>query len=502
MADPAPREPQSSAVAHETLLALRNALVLTGSLAATLTVAIAVRFWMPRFLGPDAFGRVHFAEAFTAASFVFLHLGVDTYINREIATRPEHASDFFGGIVLVRLAVTLFIAGVIATVLSLMGKGALEWQLVYVFGGGQLLFTFNATMAALLNARGTVRELALVNVSGKLLWGGSVVGGLMLGGGLVWVATSFLITEGLKLPALLWAARRHLALSMRWDVKAGFAVIAASLPYYLNYLAHDIYARIDVSMLSWLINDAEVGWYGVAVNINLLVLLLLPILNAVVLPMGARIARQSTEALNEMMRGAVRLVLIVAIPLAMVLVLNAHTIVPLLYTSEFAPAARALQLLAPMIPLSYVCVLSSMHLVQLGRIWAATRVSLIGLLVHPLINLFVLEWAHRRLGDGGAGLAAAAASLASEALVTALLFRALGRAAAADRKLAVLLAKLTLIVAVVIGVHVRLPGLGIWRVPIELLLYLSLGTLLGAIPLREILERLRAALLSRSRRGA
>ena len=30
--------------------------------------------------------------------FSFLSLGVDTYISREIALRPKHASDFFGGL--------------------------------------------------------------------------------------------------------------------------------------------------------------------------------------------------------------------------------------------------------------------------------------------------------------------------------------------------------------------------------------------------------------------
>ncbi len=142
-----------STVAHETTKALRNAFILTLSLVGTLGVAIAVRFWMPRYLGPEQFGQIYFAESFTAACFVFLNLGVDTYINREIATRAAHASDFIGGVILLRTALTVVIFAVIAGILAFMHKSPLEWQLVYIFAVYQLCFNSNNTLQSILNAR-------------------------------------------------------------------------------------------------------------------------------------------------------------------------------------------------------------------------------------------------------------------------------------------------------------------------------------------------------------
>src|SRR5438552_12516001 len=79
-------------------LALWNALKIGGSLLATWTVALAVRFLLPRLLGPAGYGVYSFSEAFAIAFFVLASLGVETYVQKEIPVHPDHASDFFGGI--------------------------------------------------------------------------------------------------------------------------------------------------------------------------------------------------------------------------------------------------------------------------------------------------------------------------------------------------------------------------------------------------------------------
>jgi O-antigen/teichoic acid export membrane protein len=296
-------------------------------------------------------------------------------------------------------------------------------------------------------------------------------------------------------------------LELRWETKAAFGVIAASLPFYLNFLAHDIYARVDSIMLSWMISDAETAWYGAAVNINLLALLVLPIMNAVLLPMSSRVMQQSPEALDRMMRGTLRIVLVLSVPLTLMLVLHAHAIVHLLFGDKYAASARTLQILAPVIPLSYVCVVSASHLIQLNRVWNVTRIAVTGLIIHPLLNFMTIPAGGQHWGAGGSGMGAAAASLFSEATVATLFFLALGKAGP-DKAFAGNMVKLVVVAAAVVGLHQFLPlfapnetyAMTLWRAPVELLLYLGLGTVLGAIPLREMLQQLSSA-LSR-RRGA
>ncbi len=480
----------------ETTLALRNAAMLLVSLAGTLAVAVAVRIWMPRFLGPDSFGVLHFAEELAAACLFFTTLGIDTYIKRDVATNPAHASDFFGGLLQVRLLVTLAVNLMMAGLLTLMHKPAIAWQVAFIFAGGQVVFVLNTTFASMLQAVGTVRELAIINVSGKLLWGGSVVAGLALGGGLRSVATSFVIAELAKAPFLYGSCRRHLGLMINFQPRAAFTVLGLSLPYYLNYLAHELYARTGVAMLSSLSNDAEVGWYGAASQVKTLLLLALPIINAVVLPMGARIARQSTTTLNETMRGTVRMVLSLATPLAMLLAFNAGDLVLLLFTANFMPAATELRVLMLIIPLACFCVLAAMHLLQLGKIWTVTRVSVISFLFNIAATPVLIHYGARLFGVGGAGIGAAVATVLTEAFVAVLLLLALGPAGA-DRRLWGLLVRLVALAGVLALAHLLLSPLRIWRLPLEAGLLLVAGHLLGAIPIAMIGSRLRTLFAQR-----
>ena len=53
-------------------LAVRNAAKLGGSLAVTWGIGLVVRLYLPRFLGPEHFGMLSFAEAFSTTAFVLL----------------------------------------------------------------------------------------------------------------------------------------------------------------------------------------------------------------------------------------------------------------------------------------------------------------------------------------------------------------------------------------------------------------------------------------------
>ena len=477
-------------VIQETKLALKNGATLLASLVGTLGVAVAVRIWMPRYLGPDAFGRLHFAEEFAAASLFLTTLGIETYIKREVATRPALASEFFGGLVQVRLLASIVVALGMAGILSLMGKPFGDWGLVYLFGLGQVAFILNLSLAAFLQAVGRVRELAITNVASKFLWGLGIVVGIALTGSLLVVPVTFLLTEVLKVPALYWACRRHLDLKLRPAIGPMVAVLGFSLPFYLNQISHELYARLGVTTLSSFASDVEVGWFGAANHVKTLVLLAVPILNAVLLPMSSRLVRESVTVLNDVMQSAVRITLVVTTPLSLVLVLNADVVVQTLFSHEFAPAARSLRALAAMIPLSAFCVIAAMHILQLGRIWTITVISIAGLAVAAVLNPLLVRIGVAHLGAGGGGLGAGVAAMSTEAIVALSMLAALG-SAAGMRRLGTVIARLVLVTGAVSLAHMAAAPAGLAGVFLDATLWLALGTAAGVIPARELATRLR-----------
>lgn len=483
-------------MSRETALALRNALKLSLSLAATLVVAMVIRFWLPRVLGPEVFGQLHFAESLALGLFLFTTLGADVYIRKEVSTRPEHASEFLGGLLVARAIASTLVFGAMALTLSLMGKGDLEWRLAFLFGIGQVAFVLETTLAALLHASGTVTALSFITAGSKLVWGIAIFVGLSLGRGPELVALAFAVTEWGKAIAIFFVARRATRLELRFDMPASLGMLAASVPFFLNFLAHRVYERLDVQMLSVMTNDAEVGFYGASVNLATAGMLFMPVVSAVILPMGARIAARSREALNEVMKTSVRLIVVLGGLVSVILAVHADAIVRLCFGEAFQGSVPSLRVLAPMLPLTYLATVAGMHLIQLGRIWSVTRISIVGLLLNPALNLLAIPWGMEHVGVGGGGLGAATTTVATETFACALMLAALGRDGV-DRRLIRTLAMTALAASAVLGVHVLLEPLATWRIPFEVGAYVVVAALTGTLPLRELGHTLRSSLSRR-----
>ncbi len=415
---------QSSADTHR---AIRNAGILTVSLLGTWSVALAVRLLLPRLLGPTAFGALHFADYFAQGFLIVTALGVDTYIRKEVATRPGHASDFFGGVLVLRLLMGVALSGLMLLVLYVTGRGPEMKTLALLYAAAHFLLTLNHSLGALLQARGTVTGLAVVNVVTKAGWGASVIAGLMVGAPLWIVPAAFIAAELAKTFALSVLSRRHLSLRLSFDRTATTAVMVASLPFFLNILAQTLYDKIDVSMIGILAGNTEAGYYGAATILTASALMLTPIISSVLLPHSSLAAARSPEDLQEVMEGALRVTLTIILPVAFLLILGADIWVEFLFGTEFAPSVTALQVRATSLVLTYLATLSAIHLFQLGRLWTVTLISLAALVFNPTMNYFLIQVGMRHLGAGGAGSGAAIASLCSEVMVVSLMQLAAGR---------------------------------------------------------------------------
>jgi lipopolysaccharide/colanic/teichoic acid biosynthesis glycosyltransferase/O-antigen/teichoic acid export membrane protein len=477
---------------------VRNAVKLSLSLLATWGIGLVVRILMPRQLGPALYGTFQFADAFTSGLFILVGFGIDTYVRKEVATRREHASTFFGGLLV--LQVVLGVVLVIGAVggLALAGRPPLVLRLVATLALMQIFVVQNTTQTAMLHAVGEVDGLSVLNIGSKLVWGGGVVFGLLTGGGVQAVATAGLVTEVLRLGGLTVLARRHLALRLSVDFRATLAAIAASMPFYLSSLSQALYGRMDVTLLSFLSNDTEVGWYGAAASIAGVSMLLSPIISWVLLPLSARAEARSAHDLAVLTRRSMSLVLAVAIPVTLLLALGADVIVRTLLGPAFGPSVASLRVIAPVFVLTYVGMLSAGTLIGIGRGWAVTAVMLSGLVLSPLLNFALIPYFRTALGAGGAGVGAAAALNVTELYIAVALTSMLGRRAF-DRRSLIMLAKTAVISLGIIALdRTLLAPFGIARLAVDLVLYAFFVVAWEAADYKTLLDVVRRLLSRRT----
>lgn len=477
---PQPSAAGTQAGARDLRTAVRNGLRLGASLLGTWAVALLLRFLLPRFLGPEKFGALNFAEAFSGTFFVLAGFGLDTYISKEVPVRPAHASDFFGSALLLRLLMGVALtAGLLLTLDLTHRPESLRWMVV-VFAAAQLLTSINASLAALLHANATIDGLAKTNLAAKLIWGATMVVCLWLRAPLVAFAGALVFSELLKSVALTVLLRRELALRFTVNLPVLRRVLAASAPFYLNAIVLSLNSRLDITLLEFLTGDSrEVGWYSAAANLGAIVGMLIPLLSWVVLPLLSRAAARSTDELWEIVRRALEGIYLLTVPVSLLAFLGADTWVRLLFGPAYEPAAQTLRAFSPIFMLTYIATLLSMTLAVLNQGWTLTLISCGGVVINVALTLLLVPLGARLLGTGGAGVGDALAVLGMELIVTTvLLLRFRGRAFDA-RTIRSLLRSLVPCAAT-IAVHFGLSGLGPARLLADCVAYLSVALLAGA----------------------
>lgn len=482
-----------------TLLAIKNAFTLGGALMLTGVIALAMRVLvLPRALGPEQFGTLSFADAFTATFFVVLSLGVEQYVRKEVAVRPALASEFYGGAVLVRVALTVGVLVAMGVVLYFKHEPVDTTVTVYLYALAQFAVTANATLSAMLHAKGRVRGMSILSVVTKVVWAGGVLWAIASKSHHLWAyGASFLASEAIEVVALTWLARRHLGLAFRVDMAATRRMLISSLPYYVAGVATVAYGKLDVSMLEFAAGSKEVGLYGAASQLANLTLLITPIIGWVLTPMLARAVDRSREEFYEHVCRSMELILTIAIPASLLINLGADVWIHIAFGTPYAAAATTLRVQSTMFVLTYVAIIYAMTLVMLERAWVLTWISVGGLVVNAGLNLIFVRYSVALLGEGGGGTGCAAAMLGTEIFVSACMAVAIGRGAFDRRGMSTVLRSL-LVYAVVVVVHVLLRPIGPVRLAIDAALYVALAVIVGALRPREMLSTLREALRRKS----
>ncbi len=403
---------------RESIVAARNALALGSALAATGTLALLVRLLIPRFLGPSAFGELRLAESFAEILFVILTFGVDLQVRREAAVNPSKVRGYLGGLTVLRVAIGAVAIGLSVLVLPALGIGRPVMLIFVAVALAQVLLVLNNSYAALEHAAGDVRWLARTNFAVKLLWAGLLVAVLLGSPSGLAIALVALTVEALRFAWLTVRGVRRHHLRLQPEIGLATAAIVSSLPFFVNALAHNLYARVGIGWLAIGAGGAQVGLYGAAANLAAIALLGLPLLSWVLVPSASRAASRSRNEMGQLVSGTLRVSLLGAVPISLALWLGSDLLLGALFGPEYQAAAPVLRVLAPTVALTYMATVCAIALIEQGRTWTVASTSIAGLGLMAALNAVLIPWGMRALGEAGGAQGAAWSMLATEAFVT------------------------------------------------------------------------------------
>lgn len=369
--------------------------------------------YVARVLGSDGVGTYSYVLSVATVFSLFAALGLSAYGLREVSRvrdDPEAVSRLFWELTLLRFGTTLLTGAVYALLCLWVG----EWR---IYGAmGLLILATGLDLTWFFQAVERFGTLMLRHLAIKVL-------GVILVFALVRekgdVAVYALIQTGSTLLShlLLWPRLPRLVGCWATDLRP-LSHLRPSLVYFVPAVATSVYTVLDKTMLGIIARDmTQNGYYESAHKIIRLLLALLTSLNVVVGVRTSYLFGQNREGeVREHLLDAYRFMCALAFPLWGGLLACGIPFTVAFFGSDFAAAGGMLMWFAPLLfVIGTSNVLGSLYLTPGGYRRLSNRAILTGAAVNLLLNLVLIP----RFG----GYGAVAASVAAEAVISALYLR-------------------------------------------------------------------------------
>jgi O-antigen/teichoic acid export membrane protein len=168
-------------------------------------------------------------------------------------------------------------------------------------------------------------------------------------------------------------------------------MLAESLPLMLNHLLATIFFRIDVFILKPTWGDTSVGYYNAAYKYIDGINVIPQYFTLAIFPLMSRFASGSRESLIRAYILSLRLLLLLALPLAVGTPFVARELILFLAGERFVPdSVLVLQLLVWFLPFSFINQVTQYVLIAVNQQRHLTRAFIIGVLFNLVANLIFI----------------------------------------------------------------------------------------------------------------
>ncbi|MBN1812160.1 MAG: flippase [Anaerolineae bacterium] len=370
----------------------KNTLAQTVSYAAQVVSRFIFPIFIARLASPENVGDFSFVVTYTMAFAFLTDLGLGWLLSREVARRKDEVGRYVGNAFTVSLltgSVSLVAMGLLV---NLLGYPQYLAPAVYVGSFSLMLGTFGNLLRFTFQAyeRMELETISLVVQEGTFLLGGTVV--LLLGVPFVWVFVAHMTSRGVGL-MVAWILYRQAIGPVHWYFEWPFCrrQIVKAFPFAINMAVSVMYVRFDVLLLSYWHGNTDVGYYEAATNLALRLNVLARLFVTSLMPAMAHAYLESSLAVRQYARAAVRYLAMLSLPLTVGMFMLASPIINLLYgLEEYSPSVLPLQILASMTVLRFLDTTMSMTLTAVDRQGWRAVCMVIAAVANVLLNLVLL----------------------------------------------------------------------------------------------------------------
>lgn len=386
----------------------KNTAVQMGQQIITWASTFLLMLFLPRYLGPVNYGRLYLAMSIAAIFGMVIEFDGRMGIAKRISRSQENSSQIVVNAIGFRILLWVFSIVCLIIFLSFADYPMAVKILILIFGlelswlGARtvmwgLFLGFEKTQYSTIGNISERAFISLVGIIALLLWANTIV-----------MAIIMIMGTLLNVVLCLRLARRFISSLPKFDWNASWLMMKEGIPYLLYAIFGLIYYRIDTIMLSFLVPEKVVGWYGASYKFFDVLAFLPSIYSLSVLPVLSRLWGKENTRLAQTTQKSLDFIMIAGIPISLCIFAFSNQIIKLFFgLQEYGPSVVNLQVFSVGLLIVYIDMVlgTTLFACDKQRQWAI--VAFFAIILNVSLNLFFIPYCQLHVGNGGVGAAIA-----------------------------------------------------------------------------------------------
>lgn len=348
---------------------------------------------LARYLGVSDFGIMNFAISFTSIMSIFIDLGINTYVTRDLSRSPELSQKYIGNAIPLKifLSILSFIATLV--ILLIMDYNLLSIQVVLLFAIQTIFLSmgwlFNGVFQAFSKMK--YQAIGIIINSSLILLGTLLLTYFNLG--LIAVALSYMVGSIITLIYLYNNIKNRIIVpKIQIDLDFWKKSIKQAIPFGITGIFTTIYFMIDTVMISFMAGNTAVGIYSSAYKIITVFTTIYTVYTYVVFPLMSKLYKDSEDLLKISYEKSIKYLIMIMLPFAIGITIYSQDIITLIYGKNYIFAGDVLKILIWNVLFIMINGASTSLLNSSNSEVAVTKINGLACLVNVVLNLFLIYY--------------------------------------------------------------------------------------------------------------
>jgi len=380
-----------------------------------MTVALFVGVYVARYLGPERFGLLSYANSFVGLFLALATLGLDSIVIRELVKNPESRNELLGTAFGLKIFGTIIMWFFILISVPITENDNQTNIFIAILSFAILFQVFNVidfNYQAEVKSKYVVKvqffqlifssstKLFLIFIKAPLLW-------------FVWVYCfdTFLLAIGL---VVIYMIKSGNFLLWRWKWEFARTLMRDSWPLILSGIIVSIYVNIDQVMIKHMIDEQAVGIYAIATRISTAWYFIPIAITSSMFPAILNAKYNNSSIYQQRLQALYDILVWLAILIAIVIFCLSESIIDLLVGQEYAPAASVLSIAIIAGIFTNIGLINNKFFEAENRQIDILYRSLLGVSVNIFLNIILIK----KYGVYGAAMATVAAQFSTSIVYT------------------------------------------------------------------------------------